>query len=129
MAAQKKRLPPYGAKKFTTIDAYHAAQPPELRPVLEKIRAIIKKAAPAAEELISYNMPAFRGNKTLVYYAANKAHLGFYPTALPQELFKDELKDFHTSKGAIRFPYNKPLPVRLITRIVKFRVAEDAEKG
>ena len=128
MATKKKRPSPYGAKKFTTIDEYHDAQLPEVKLILDKLRTIIRKAAPNANETISYNMPAFRGNRNLVYYAAHKAHLGLYPSSLPWELFKDDLKDFQTSKGTIQIPYNKAIPVRLITKIVKFRVEEDGRK-
>lgn len=117
---------PYGSRKFTSIDDYHAAQPEEIRPVLDRMRAIIQKAAPRANEIISYNMPAFRGYQNLVYYAANKAHLGFYPTALPTELFAKDLATYKASKGAIQFPYNRPLPAALIRKIVRYRVQEDA---
>lgn len=116
---------PYGPRKFTSIDDYHAAQSDEVRSRLDQMRAIIQKAAPGASEIISYNMPAFRGYKNLVYYAANKAHLGFYPTALPTELFAKELESYKTSKGAIQFPYDRPLPAGLISKIVRYRVQED----
>ena len=92
------------------------------------MRAIIKKAAPKAEEVISYSMPAFKQSGILVYFAAQSKHIGFYPTASGIIDFKKELVDYKHSKGAIQFPYDKPLPVSLITQIVKFRVAEDKAK-
>jgi uncharacterized protein YdhG (YjbR/CyaY superfamily) len=115
--------------KFRSIDDYHAAFPPDVREQLETLRAIIHQAAPKAEEVISYNMPAFRQNGVLVYYAGYKQHIGFYPTSNPIKFFKDELKDYNTSKGAIQFPLGKRIPATLVKKIVKFRVKEDAEKA
>ncbi len=114
-------------KKANNIDEYIAAYPPEIQEKLEKIRLIIREAAPKTTETISYGMPAFRQNKVLVYFAACKNHLGFYPTSSGIAVFSDELKDYATSKGAIQFPYDKALPVRLITQIVQYRASEDAE--
>ena len=128
MKTAAKKLQPYGTVKFKTIDEYHAAFPKNLRDMLETLRKTIKKTVPEAEELISYNMPAFKMKKILVYYAANKAHIGFYPTAAPIIFFKDELVEYKTSKGAIQFPIDKPLPIKLITKIVKFRSVAIAEK-
>jgi len=93
------------------------------------MRAIIRKAAPDAEETISYSMPAFRQKNILVYFAAFKNHIGLYPTASGVENFKHELNDYNWSKGAIQFPYDKPLPFDLISRIVKFRVSEIESKS
>jgi uncharacterized protein YdhG (YjbR/CyaY superfamily) len=112
------------AKKPKTIDAYIEGSPPEARPSLEALRMEIKKLAPEAEEVISYGMPAFRLNGTLVYFAAFSSHIGFYPTASPLPHFRKELARYETSKGAIRFPLGKPLPLALIRRIVKFRLKE-----
>lgn len=114
--------------KFKDIDEYHASQPAEIRKVLEKMRQTIMQAAPQATETISYGIPAFRQNKVLVYYAAYKEHIGFYPTPNPIIHFKKELERYSTSKGAIQFPIDKPLPIALIKKIVKFRVEEDAKK-
>ena len=86
----------------------------------------IRAAAPLAQETISYNMPAFRSEKVLVYYMAHSRHIGFYPTASPIKFFKEDLKNYNTSKGAIQFPMEKPLPLLLIKKIVKFRVKENA---
>jgi uncharacterized protein YdhG (YjbR/CyaY superfamily) len=111
---------------YKDIDAYHALQPAEYKGLLEQLRHAIKQAAPTASETISYGMPAFKQNKVLVYYALNKKHLGFYPTPNAIEQFAQELKEFKTSKGAIQFPLDKPLPIPLIQDMVKFRVEEDS---
>jgi len=129
MKTTVKKHQPYGSVKFTTINEYHASFPKKIKDILETLRKTIKKTVPEAEELISYNMPAFKLKKILVYYAANKAHIGFYPTADPIIFFKDDLAEYKTSKGAIQFPLDKPLPLKLITRIVKFRSEAIAEKG
>ena len=111
-------------EKFTNIDEYHALQPAEFLGILEDLRLAIKQAAPEATETISYGMPAFKLKKDLVYYALNKKHIGFYPTPNPIEYFKKELEPYKTSKGAIQFPIDKPLPLTLIKKIVQFRVDE-----
>ncbi len=114
---------------ITTIDEYFALQPMEKREVLEKLRFTIAKAAPQAEEVISYQMPAFKFHGMLVYFAAAKNHVGFYPMPKVIEVFKDQLKNYELTKGTIRFPYDKPLPVKLITEIVKYRVNANLEKA
>ena len=90
--------------KFSNIDEYIAAQDKERQLVLQQFRKIIKAAAPKAVEVISYGMPAFKQGSVLVYFAAMKEHYGFYPTSKPIEVFKDKLKPYKTSKGAIQFP-------------------------
>ncbi|MCX6305381.1 MAG: DUF1801 domain-containing protein [Bacteroidetes bacterium] len=120
--------PPRSRGKFKTIDEYHETFPEDIRVILQHLRQAIRQAAPQAVEVISYNMPAFRFNRVLVYYAVHKEHIGFYPTASPIIVFKDELSKYTTSKGAIQFPLDKPLPVELIKEIVMFRLAEDIEK-
>jgi uncharacterized protein YdhG (YjbR/CyaY superfamily) len=115
-------------EKLNTIDSYIAACPANIRRILTDLRETIKKAAPLAEEKISYQMPAFAQKGVLVYFAAQKEHIGFYPTASGVEAFKKELSEYSTSKGAVRFSYDKPLPLKLISRIVKFRVIENLEK-
>lgn len=97
--------------------------------MLEELRLVIKKAAPQATELISYNMPAVKQNKVLVYYAVQKNHIGFYPTASPIQVFAKELKGYKTSKGAIQFPIEEPIPIDLVERIVKYRLKEDMDKA
>jgi uncharacterized protein YdhG (YjbR/CyaY superfamily) len=116
------------AKHYTSVEEYLAAQPEEIRGQLEKLRVIIKKAAPRATERISYNMPAYDLNGILVYFAGYKGHIGFYPTASGIKAFQEEIAKFESSKGAVRFPLDRPLPKTLITRIVKFRLKENLEK-
>jgi uncharacterized protein YdhG (YjbR/CyaY superfamily) len=117
------------APAFKDINGYIAQFPAEVRVQLEKLRVAIHKAAPQAQECISYGMPAFKLHTVLVYFAANKNHLGFYPTSSPIVVFEKELKKFVTSKGAVQFPFNQPLPVELIQRMVKYRVQQDTEKA
>lgn len=114
--------------KPTNTDEYIASFPKETQLLLEQIRAIIKKAAPNATEVISYQMPAFKQNKILVYFAGYKNHIGFYPTATGIEAFKSEFTNYKWSKGAVQFPLNQPLPEELITKIVSFKVNEDLKK-
>ncbi len=111
------------------IDEYISAQPGEIKPILEKLRQTIRKAAPQAEEVISYQMPAFKYYGMLVYFAAWKNHIGFYPVSSGIKAFKKELSAFEVSKGTIKFPIDKPLPFGLISKIVKFRVNENLEKA
>jgi len=124
-----KSANPYGMVKYKSIDEYHSNFSGDVRKKLDQLRKTIQSAAPESIEEISYNMPAFRQNKVLVYYAASKEHIGFYPTPNPIIVFKNELKDFKTSKGAIQFPLDKNIPVTLVKKIVKFRVLEDIEKA
>lgn len=112
-----------------TIDEYIAGFPPEIQEKLETVRAIIRKAAPKAEEAISYMIPTFRLHGNLVHFAAFKNHIGFYPGALGVEAFKEELAKYEISKGTIRFPLDQRLPTALITKIVKFRVAQNLDKA
>jgi uncharacterized protein YdhG (YjbR/CyaY superfamily) len=114
---------------FKNIDDYIALFPKETQSLLQQIRATIKKAAPEAVEKISYQMPTFFLNGNLVYFAAFKNHIGFYPVPTGIEKFKKELSGYKTSKGAVQFPLDKPLPLELITKIVKFRVAENLKKA
>jgi len=115
--------------KFKTVEEYFSSIPEDVKPILTEIRSIIKQVAPTAEEVISYNMPAFKQNGILVYYAVHKDYIGFYPTSKPIEVFKDDLSDYKYSKGAIQFPIDKPMPAELISKIVKFRIKHDAEKA
>jgi uncharacterized protein YdhG (YjbR/CyaY superfamily) len=115
--------------KPINVDEYITSFPKEIRKILEQIRTTIKKAAPQAEEVISYSMPAFKQNGVLVYYAAHKNHIGFYPTSSGMTMFKEELAGYNTSKGAIQFPLDKPMPLVLIAKILEFRVKESAEKA
>jgi uncharacterized protein YdhG (YjbR/CyaY superfamily) len=110
------------------IDEYIAGFPPGVQENLHKIRRIIKKAAPDAEEAIKYRMPTFVSGGNLVHFAAFQNHIGFYPTPSGIEEFKDELASFESAKGSVQFPLDKPIPFGLIEKIVKFRVKETQEK-
>jgi uncharacterized protein YdhG (YjbR/CyaY superfamily) len=110
------------------VEEYIALQPIEVREKLEKLRQAIKRAAPKAEEMISYMMPAYKFHGVLVYFGAYKTHIGFYPTGRGISAFQKELSVYEGSKGTVRFPLNKPLPLGLISKIVKFRVKENLEK-
>ncbi|NLR60518.1 hypothetical protein HGH93_20580 [Chitinophaga polysaccharea] len=109
---------------FDTIDAYIATFPGAIQTILEEIRTTIKKAAPDAEEAIRYGIPTFRLQGNLVHFAAFKNHIGFYPTPSGTEAFKDEIAPYRAGKGTIQFPLDAPMPLGLITKIVKFRVKE-----
>lgn len=115
--------------KFKTVDQYISDFPKSTQVMLQELRHTILKVAPKAEEVISYNMPAFRLDGTLVYFAGYKAHIGFYPMPAAIIAFKKELASYVTSKGAIQFPLDKKLPVTLIKNIVKFRMLENKEKA
>ena len=108
-----------------TIDAYIAGFPGEIQEQLQRLRAAVKAAAPAAEERISYRMPAFYLQGNLVYFAAFKDHIGFFPTSSGVAAFEAELGPYKVTKGAIRFPLAGPLPLKLVAKIVKFRTAEN----
>lgn len=112
-------------KKPQSIDEYIDPFPAEIAAKLVQMRRAIRQAAPKATEVISYGMPAFKQNRVLVYFAAAKKHLGFYPTSGPIEIFKKDLKSYNTSKGAVQFPLEKALPIALIKKIVRYRQAED----
>jgi uncharacterized protein YdhG (YjbR/CyaY superfamily) len=112
----------------TDHNSYIASFPKQTQKLLKRLRSIIKKAAPKAEETISYNMPAFKLHGMLVWYAGHRTHIGFYPTSSPIRTFKDELAAYKTSTGAIQFPLDKDIPAALVKKIVKFRIREDLEK-
>lgn len=113
-----------------TVDEYLAMQPGPVREMLEQLRQTILKAAPGAEELISYGMPGYKLNGPLVYFGAFKKHCSFFPGSgsLLNE-FAEELKEFTTSKGTLQFTVDKPLPKALATRMVKLRVKQNLSKG
>jgi uncharacterized protein YdhG (YjbR/CyaY superfamily) len=112
---------------FKTVDDYFALLPKDTMALLEEVREAVRKAAPKAEEVISYSMPAIRQNGIVVWYAAFKNHIGFYPKTTAMAAFKKELANYKTAKGTVQFPLNEPLPLTLITKIVKFRVKENEE--
>lgn len=112
---------------YETIDEYIIQFPPGIQEILKELRKVIKEAAPDAQEKISYGMPAFVLHGNLVYFAAFKNHIGFYPAPNGIDAFKQELSEYKGSKGTVQFPIGKPLPYDLISRIVKFRVAENIQ--
>ncbi len=114
---------------FINIDEYIATFPPDIQTLLCQLRAAIHEAAPEAEETISYQMPAFRQNGVLVYFAAFKNHIGFFPTSTGIDAFKDKISAYKTSKGTIQFPIDKPLPLDLIKEIVRARVKQNKENA
>jgi uncharacterized protein YdhG (YjbR/CyaY superfamily) len=116
-------------KHFHTVDEYLSALPKTSRSALESLRRTVRQAAPQAEEVIHYNMPAFKWNGMLVWYAAHKGHIGFYPKASAIAAFKDELAGYKTSKGAIQFPIEKGVPAALVKKIVTFRVKENEQNS
>jgi uncharacterized protein YdhG (YjbR/CyaY superfamily) len=113
---------------FKTIDQYIANFLPNIQAILQQIRQAIHETAPDAEETISYQMPAFKQNGVLVYFAAFKDHIGFFPTGSGVEAFKDKLSSYKTSKGTIQFPLDKPIPLDLVKEIVRFRVSENLKR-
>ncbi|MBK9333128.1 MAG: DUF1801 domain-containing protein [Ignavibacteria bacterium] len=116
-------------KKPADIDGYIAGFPEEIRVILNKLRETIRKAAPGAREGINYGIPAYRLNgKEVVYFAAFKNHIGIYPAPRGVDEFKKELAEYKGGKGTVQFPLDKPLPLRLISRIVIYRVKENLQK-
>ena len=114
---------------FKTIDEYIKTFPEDVQSILEKMRRTIRRAAPAAVEAISYQMPTFKLNgKNLVHFAAFKNHIGFYPTPSGIEAFKRDLSPFKWAKGSVQFPLDRPVPFSLVKKIVRFRVKENLEK-
>jgi uncharacterized protein YdhG (YjbR/CyaY superfamily) len=111
-----------------SIDEYILTFPKEVRDILSKLRKAIKAAAPGSEERISYRMPAVSLNGMLVYFAAFKNHIGFFPTSSGIRAFKKELSAYKGGKGSVQFPMDRPLPLGLIRKIVKYRVGENAKK-
>jgi uncharacterized protein YdhG (YjbR/CyaY superfamily) len=115
----------HSMQKIRTLDEYFCHLPKETRVALEGLRKAIREAAPQAEETISYNIPAFKWNGMLVWYAAFKNHIGFYPKASAIASFHKELAAYKTSKGAIQLPIGTRIPVGLVKKIVKFRLKEN----
>jgi uncharacterized protein YdhG (YjbR/CyaY superfamily) len=115
-------------RKIKTVDEYIASFPKNVQSILQELRQVIRETAPEAEEVISYNMPAFKQDGILVWYAAFKNHIGFFPKMAAIEAFKKELSSYEVSKGTIRFPLDKPIPFDLVRKIVKYRVKENLSK-
>jgi len=112
-----------------SIDEYISSFPEEIQKLLQQVRATIKEAAPEAVEAIKYAMPTFVLNGNLVHFAAFKHHIGFYPVPSGIEAFKKDLSVYKGAKGSVQFPLDKPMPLELITKIVKFRIEENTKKA
>jgi len=112
-----------------SVDEYIAACPKDIQVMLKELRATIKAAAPDAEEKISYQIPTFYLKGNLVHFGAFKDHIGFFPTPSGIEAFKTELSVYKGAKGTVQFPIDRPLPLKLVDKIVKFRVAENLKRA
>lgn len=115
--------------RFSSIDEYIASFPQDIQRIMNQLRETIQAAAPDAGEKISYNMPTFTLNgKYLVYFAGWKNHIAFYGAPKGNLEFSEDLSAYESGQGTLQFPYEKPMPLDLITKIVKFRAAENREK-
>ena len=115
--------------KFTSIDEYISTFPEDAQKALEEIRAAIKAAVPAAEEYISYNMPAFKVNgEYFVHFSAWKNHIGMYPIPEGNEAFQKESLKYKSAKSSLNFSLDKPMPLKFIEKVVKFRIAENLQR-
>jgi uncharacterized protein YdhG (YjbR/CyaY superfamily) len=115
-------------KEFKTIDEYIGTFPKDVQIILEELRQAIRNSAPDAEEVISYQIPAFRLKGILVYFAAFKNHIGFYPTSSAVTEFRKDLSEYEISKGTVRFPIDEPIPLDLVKKMVRYRVKENLSK-
>ncbi len=115
--------------KYTTIDEYISSFPKNIQKMLGDVRSVIRKVAPDSVEAISYGIPTFKLNGNLVHFAAFKNHIGFYPAPNGIEEFEKELSVYKQGKGSVQFPVDKPLPLDLISKIVKYRVKKNSEKN
>ena len=120
---ESKRVAP------VSIDEYIAACPKNVQKMLKELRKTIKAAAPGAQEKISYQIPTFYLKGNLVHFGAFKDHISFFPTSSGIQAFKKELSIYKGAKGTVQFPLDKPLPLKLISKIVKFRVAENLKRA
>jgi uncharacterized protein YdhG (YjbR/CyaY superfamily) len=111
------------------IDEYIAGFPDDVQKILKQLRTAIRKAAPGAKETIKYQMPTFTLNGNLVHFAVFKNHIGFYPAPRKDPEFKDELANHEGTKSSLSLPLDKPIPLDLIRRIVKFRVKNDLKRA
>ncbi|HET6845739.1 MAG TPA: DUF1801 domain-containing protein [Anaerolineales bacterium] len=114
-------------RKYTTIEEYIKAQPAATQKVLRTLRATMQAAAPAATQTINYGIPTFQLHGNLVHFAAFEKHIGFYPTPGGIQAFRKELSRYVSAKGSVQFPLDRPMPLGLITRIVKFRVKQQMQ--
>lgn len=115
-------------KGFTSIDDYIKTFPKDVQAILQGLRAAIRAMAPEAGETISYGIPTFTLNGNLVHFAAYKKHIGFYPTSSGIRAFKKELSPYKCSTGTVQFAIDRPLPLELIGKIVKFRIGENNKR-
>lgn len=115
-------------RNYKTVDDYISSFPKVVQQRLQKLRQVIQENAPDAEESISYNMPAYKLNGPLLYFAGYQNHIGFYATPTGHEKFKNALSKYKTGKGSVQFPHDQPLPYDMIVYIVKFRVDENLNK-
>jgi uncharacterized protein YdhG (YjbR/CyaY superfamily) len=111
------------------IDKYISGFPSDVKKRLERMRAAVREAAPLAEETMKYRMPTFVLHGNLVHFAAFANHIGFYPVPTGIEAYKKELAPYKQGKGSVQFPHDKPLPLELVKKIVRFRVKENAAKA
>jgi uncharacterized protein YdhG (YjbR/CyaY superfamily) len=116
------------AAKPKNINEYITTFPLQTRKLLREMKATIKKAAPKAEEVISYGMPAFKFHGLLVWFAAYTRHIGFYPRVSAIQAFKKDIAKYKNAKGSVQFPLHKPLPLALIKKMVQYRVKENLDK-
>ena len=116
-------------KKPKDIDEYISRFPIQTQRALKQVRATVRKAAPHAQEVISYGIPAFKLNGILIYFAAHSKHIGLYPKPSGSEALKKELSKYKGGKGTVQFPLDKPLPLGLITKIVKYRSRQNVQKA
>ncbi|HWJ91137.1 MAG TPA: DUF1801 domain-containing protein [Flavisolibacter sp.] len=116
-----------GAKVAADVNEYISGFPPSTQKLLKQMRSTIRKAAPAAQESISYQMPAYKLSGVLVYFAGYKNHIGFYPGAAGIAAFKKQLSMYKGAKGSVQFPLDQPLPLDLVSKIVVFRVSQNLE--
>jgi uncharacterized protein YdhG (YjbR/CyaY superfamily) len=115
--------------RYMTIDEYFSGFPENVQDILNRIRAVIRAAAPDAKEKISYGIPTFYTTENLVHFAAYQHHIGFYPTSSGIEHFHKELAGYELSRGTVRFSLDQPIPYDLISRITAFRVKQSQEKA
>jgi uncharacterized protein YdhG (YjbR/CyaY superfamily) len=113
----------------TSIDEFIARFPPNIQAVLQELRTTIQQAAPEAKEKISYGIPTFTLGGNLVHFSAYEKHIGFYPGSGPVAEFANELKAYETSKGTVRFPLDKPLPLELIRKMTLFAIQRNLARG
>ena len=116
------------AARYATVDEYISLFPETVAHILREVRRTIREAAPEAEERIRWQMPTYWQGENLVHFAAAKNHLGLYPGESGVRVFAEKLRDYKTSKGAIQFPFSKPIPYELIAEITRFRVRESGDK-